>query len=441
MNAKSVSLNIMALAFLAPYGAVLADQTKLPIIQVATDGATALAQGLSIGRQTKSLFPDIEARYDSALSSLVNQRQLESLRKAQLPNLFERLDKSHQEEIQGVEAAWELVSESNVGDGKLSAEEYRLLNFLPDLGFMPNGSGFAAIDKASSDNKPILGRNLDWKVNSTFKSLQSITVYKGDEHTSVNIGFAGLVLVVTGYNSDGLFLAGLNAAPYSPYYQTSTESHKKQTSASFDFKTLLDSKKNSKQALKYLSATRYPYDINIIVADKKTVTVLEHSKNGSSQVRHWNSPLHANTPWGKRQQIGVVNCFTLLSMPNSCQSASNSVRWKRLRNLANFDAQSPASLTELSSLMTDTQNKRHEIFNNTTLQSVIYQPASGKLYLYANLDGTNTKTPVYQAYFDFADTLVKSTKESASYFSFKKVYWLLIALLGAALWWFMRKRT
>ena len=441
MNAKSASLVVIASAFLAPHGAVLADQTKLPIIQVTTDGATALARGLSIGRQSKSLFIDIEARYDSFLSSLINQRQLEKLREAQLPSLFERLDKTHQEEIQGVEASWELVSESIVGDGELSADEYRLINFLPDLGFMPNGSGFAAIDKASADNKPILGRNLDWKVNSTFQSLQSITVYKGDEHTTVNIGFAGLISVFTGYNSDGLFLAGLNAEPYSPYYQPNSDSHKKQTSVGFDFKTLLDAKKNSKQALKYLSTTRYRHDINIMIADKKTVKVLEHSKDGNNQTRSWNSPLHANTAWGKRQQIATVNCFTLLNMPNNCQSASNLVRWKRFSNLAKFDAHSPANLTELSALMTDTQNKRHEIFNQATLQSVIYQPASGKLYLHANLNGTNTKKPVYQAYFDFTDTLVKSTKESASYFSFKTLYWLLIALLGAALWWFMRKRA
>lgn len=441
MSAKSASLAVIALAFLAPHGAVLAEQTRIPVIQVTTNGATALARGLSIGRQTKSLFIDIEARYDSLLSSLINQRQLDNLLKIQLPALFERLDKAHQEEIQGVEAAWELVAESIIGDGKLSADEYRLINFLPDLGYMPNGSGFAAIDKASADSQPILGRNLDWKVNPSLQRLQSITVYKSDEHASVNIGFAGLISVVTGYNSDGLFLSGLNAEPYSPYYQTSNDSHKKQTSAGFDFKTLLDAKKNSKQALKYLSTTRYRYDINIMVADKKTVTVLEHSKNGNNQARGWNSPLHANTAWGKRQQIAVVNCFSLLSMPNNCQSASNLVRWKRLRNLANFDAQSPADLTELSALMTDTQNKRHEIFNQATLQSVIYQPASGKLYLYANLSGNNTEKPVYQAYFDITDTLVKSTEESESYLSFATLYWFLLVLLGALLWCLMRKRT
>ena len=127
-------------------------------------------------------------------------------------------------------------------------------------------------------------------------------------------------------------------------------------------------------------------------------------------------------------------------MPNNCQSASDLVRWKRFRHLADFDVGSPASLSELSAVMTDTQNKRHEIFNRATLQSIIFQPDSGKLYLYANTTGANTDKPVYQAYFGFTEALVKTSKESASYFNFKTLSWLLIALLGAALWWFMRKR-
>lgn len=441
MNTKSAVMTFMALVLLPPSGTVLADQVTLPIIKVATHEATALANGLSIGRQSKSLFPDIEARYDGFLSSLINQRQLETLRKEHLPTLFGRLDQSHQDEMQGVEAAWALVTDSVIGDGELSTDEYRLINFLPDLGFIPNGSGFAAINQASADNKPILGRNLDWKTSPQFQKLQSITVYKSDERTMVNIGFAGLISVITGYNSEGLFLAGLNAEPYSPYYQPNSNLHKKHSSAGFDFKTVLASKNNSKQALKYLSAKRYRYDINLMVADKKTVKVLEHSKQGNSQVRSWNSPLHANTEWGKRQQIATVNCFALLTMPNDCKSAGNLVRWKRFRDLASFDASSPASLSKLSAIMTDNQNKRHEIFNQNTLQSMIYQPASGRLYLYANLMGNNAQKPVYQAYFDFTEALTKSTKNSASYLNFKTLSWLFIVLLSAGLWWFVKKRA
>jgi len=439
MNAKP-ALTLMALALVTSSANALADRFKLPIIQVETNGATALANGLSIGRQSKSLFPDIEARYDTLLASLLNQRQMETLLKDQLPTLFNRLEQSHKDEIQGVEASWELVTENNLGDGKLSADEYRLINFLPDLGFMPNGSGFAAMSKASADNKPILGRNLDWQVDPSFQNLQSITTYKSDERTTVSIGFAGLISVISGYNSDGLFLAGLNAEPYSPYYQPRNSSHKKYTSAGFDFKTLLTSKKNSKQALKYLSVKRYRHDINIMVADKKTVNVLESAKDGNNQVRSWSSPVHANNAWGKRHQIAVTNCFVLLKMPNNCQSASDLVRWKRFRHLANFEATSPASLNELSAVMTDTQNKRHEIFNRATLQSIIFQPDSGKLYLYAKTADANAGKPVYQAYFDFTEALVKTSKESTSYFNFKTLSWLLVTLLGAALWLFMRKK-
>ena len=440
MNTKSATPIILALTLLIPSKVVLASQSQLPVIEAKTDEATALAIGLTIGRSSKSMFPDIEARYDSLLESFINQQQMDTLRKSLLPELFNRLQQSHQDEIQGVEAAWELVTDSVIGDGKLSADEYRLVNFLPDLGFMPNGSGFAAISKASKDNKPILGRNLDWKVSSDFKNLQAITVYKSDERTIVNIGFAGMVSVITGYNSDSLFIAGLNAASYSPYYRPDSTIRKNHTSVGFDVKNLLESKTNSKQALKYLSAKHHRQDINLMVADEKAVKVLEHTKQGNSQVRSWNSPLHSNTEWGKRQQIAIVDCFALSKMPNNCQSANDLVRWKRFRQLANFDVNSPASVKEISAVMTDAQNKRHEIFNQDTLQSVIFQPASGKLYLYSNRTVNPNDKPVYQAYFDFSETLVKSPQTNNSLFNIKTLSWLLIALLSAALWWFVKKR-
>lgn len=440
MSVKSALLIWVSVLFLASTGGVLADQARLPIIHVKTDEATALANGLSIGRQSKLLFPDIEERYDTFLSSLINQRQMKLLREQHLSTLFERLDKSHQDEILGVEATWDLVSESITGDGKLSTDEYRLVNFLPDLGFMPNGSGFAAFNQASSDNKPIVGRNLDWKVTPTFQNMQSVTVYKSDDRTIVNIGFAGLVSVLTGYNSDGLFLAGLNAEPYTPYYKPNAKPHKKHSSIGFDFKTLLASKGNSKKAVEFLSSQRYRHDLNILIADKKTAEVLEHSKAGTSKARNWESPLHPNTPWGKRQQIASVNCFTLLKMPNNCQNAGDLVRWKRFRELAIFNAHSPASRNEITALMTDTKNKRHEIFNQDTSQSIIFQPSNGKVFLYTNLTGADSRKPVYQAYFDFTETLVKNSKKTKSYFTFKTLSWFFIILLGASLWWFTKIR-
>ena len=441
MNATYSKLTFIALALLISDKTVLADQTKLPIIRVSTDGVTALATGLSIGQQSKSLFPDIEARYDSFLSSLISQEQFQRMHQKQLPVLFSRLSKKHQDELQGVEAAWELVSDSKLSDGKLSTDEYRLINFLPDLGFIPNGSGFAVMNKASSDKNPILGKNLDWKINPQFQTLQSITAYKNGEHTVVNIGFAGIISIFTGYNSQGLFLTGLNAEPYSPYTQRENSLHKKHNSLTFNFKKLLESKENAKQALKDLSTRRYSSDISIMVADKKSVQILEYSKEEKSKVRTWKSPLHTNTPWGKRQQIAAVNCLALRKMPNTCQGAKDLVRWQRFRHLANFDTRTPASLRDLSAIMTDTQNKRYEIFNQDTLQSVIYQPASGRLDLYANLTGDSVQKPVYQTYLDLTETLLKSKKKSVSYLNFKTLSWLFIISLSIGLWWFVKKRS
>lgn len=431
----------MVLATLiTPGSTIFANPNKLPVIQVATDDATALATGLSVGRQSKVLFPDIEEQYDRFLASLINQRQVEQLYRVHLPSLFNSLSTAHQEEIQGVEASWTLVAESVLGDGQLSADEYRLINFLPDLGFMPNGSGFATIGKASKDNTPLIGRNLDWAQSPELQALQSITVYQGSEEALVNIGFAGLVSVVTGYNNHGLFLAALNAAPYSPYFQSSNTTPDHTDSIGFDLKTILTRKGNAKQAQKFLSAKRYQHSFNTMIADPKTVGVLEHSKNNLKQFRSWNSPVHASTPWNKRQQVATVDCFAQLKMPDNCQSARDLIRWKRFRELADFDFRKPASVSELSKVMTDTQNRRHEIFNENTLQSIIFQPNSGKLYLYANRVGKHSKTPVYQAYFDFTEALVKREQSQTSLINFKTLSWATLFLLSVMLWVYIRKQ-
>jgi hypothetical protein len=71
--------------------------------------------------------------------------------------------------ISFITAVWQLDTRDELGDGKLSIDEFWLLQLLPDLTAINKGSAFATANR--SDNNPIVARNLDWKSSNDLKSL------------------------------------------------------------------------------------------------------------------------------------------------------------------------------------------------------------------------------------------------------------------------------
>jgi hypothetical protein len=74
-----------------------------------------------------------------------------------------------------------------------------------------------------------------------------------------------------------------------------------------------------------------------------------------------------------------VNFFALASLPANERYPHNYDRWDRFRALAGFNAGSKASAEEIESIMLDTVGG---IFNNDTVQSLVFNTAKKKLYLY-----------------------------------------------------------
>jgi hypothetical protein len=137
------------------------------------------------------------------------------------------------------------------------------------------------------------------------------------------------------------------------------------------------------------------------MADKKVIKVLEYPVGGIAELRTWDSPVRTSRPWGQVNQIAVIDCFILPSMPNSCQDPKNTLRWQRLRKLGNFHPTQPAKVKDISKIMLDTANNRYEIFNRDTLQSLVYLPDNNELYLYSSPIDSGVETLlIHQPYFD-----------------------------------------
>jgi hypothetical protein len=418
---------------------VMAKNLQVPIIRINADKLTPLQIGFEMGQQSKALFHDIERRYDSHLANILTQSKFQEILKNQLPKLLENIDPLYLGEMRGLEGAWSFARNSEPGDGRLSLEEFYILNLLPDIGLAPSGVSFGVFSHAAADKTSIVGRNLDWRNSEALRGLQAITVYQYKEHSIVNIGFVGMVSVLSGFNSQGLFVSSSSAAKQSPYYSKKKSSHEDASSIGFDLRNVLFNRESTGKAKRHLTGKHYSHALNILIADKDDVEVLESSPDDDIKVRYWDSDTHLSRQWGKRNQIAAVNCFVLRSMQNNCQDPKNVIRWKRLRTLATFASEDKASSDDVANIMFDRNNERYEIFNKNTLQSLVYRSASNSLYLYSATNSPQSdESPEHEVYLDLLPRSHASAQ--ADHIHLKSYVWvLLVAMVAAVLWVFNKQ--
>lgn len=411
-------------------------QTKVPIIELQAQHSPPKKIGLKIGQYSKAIFPDIEYRYDTHLSKILTKTHFDYLLKHRLPILLKYVDQRYKDEMQGVMAAWSIIEINKLGDGFLSTDEYLLLNLLPNIGLAPNGSGFAAFKQASEDQYSIIGRNMDWKSTPELRSLQAITRYNYTDQAFVNIGFLGIVSVLTGFNQQGLFLSYFNAEPYSPYYKRiySKSMNKKTQSTIFSLRKTLESSNNIKQATQLLSKLTFSQANNVLIADKNKVEVLEYAPNYQVKIRRWRSETHDNKPWKAKQQIAVIDCNVLSILPDNCTDSKDNLHWHRLAKLAQFDSQQPAQKRDISAILFDTYNDGNEIFNVQTLNSVIFMPKDNALYMYvAPIDAQQYTYPIHQAYLDVLPT--NNSLRDYKKLTLLQILWPILFLLMLIVMW------
>lgn len=372
---------------------------KIPVIHINAEGLAPFDIGLDLGQQTKTLFTDIERLYDTHLAASVSQITFNDMLQSRLPMLISNVDRAYRKELEGVANAWSLTNDNKLGDGLLSWDEYWFLNLLPDIGLPANGTGFGILSKVSEEKGPIIGRNLDWSSTPQLRSLQTITVYQYKDRGVINVGFAGVISVLTGFNDSGLFLAHFNAAPFALNRNTHRGTDDVQATV-FEMREALETRTSARQAARYFSKNSYGVSNSILMADKKNILVLEHPAGGTAKLRSWKSVTRPDKRWERKLQIAVVDCHVLATMPNDCRNSKDAFRWERLRTLAVFSRTEKAGERDLSRIMLDTANKYYEILGSQTLQSMLYQPASGHLYLYtAPVNNDHAASPSYQVYY------------------------------------------
>ena len=190
----------------------------LPIFYVDARGKGGTEIGNTLGDSVKARFSNIEQKMDAYLTQFFGQIASQTGYPSQYlfnyyavprinaikPNIEQR----YKDEVNALGSHFVLSDNDMLGDGYLSLNELWTLQLITDIARETNCSGFGVFGDYSASGSPMVGRNLDWYTTADLRSLQAITVYIYENRALVNIGFAGFVGVITGFNSNGLF-AGL----------------------------------------------------------------------------------------------------------------------------------------------------------------------------------------------------------------------------------------
>ncbi len=363
----------------------------LPVFHVDAKDKTGVGIGTTLGKAFKKQFPEIEKIYDTYLASFVDQKQFNEWVQKRVNVIKPNIDPAYRDEVNAIASTWTLSSLDQLGDGFLSENEFWVIQLIPDVGRQTNCSGFGVWGNFSALNSPIVGRNMDWYTNEELRSLQAITVYEYDNQSIVNIGFAGYIGVISGFNSEGLFVAHLDSAIGKAYPEPPIGDD----AIVFDLRKVLETQKRISMAARDLSKPQYGFSHNILMADTFDVQVLEQPQGQQAHLRSNTSPLKIGMSWGKVNQIAVVNCFVLKSSPANCISTVNRYRWHRFKTLAQFNRENQAQVKDVSNIMFDTANPLQEIFNQNTVQSMVFTPKDKRLYLYSvPISGIHSTHPV-----------------------------------------------
>jgi hypothetical protein len=348
--------------------------------------------GTFIGLEVKKKFPDVEKKYDRYLAFLLSPPQFKQLL-PQITALKAVVDPAYQDEVNGIAAAWQLNALNMLGDDKLSVDEFWLLQLLPDLTTINKGSAFAVANR--SDKNPIAARNLDWKSTADLKSLQTITVYHyQDDRTLVSIGFAGVVSVISGFNDQGLFVSQLDASEL----QTSS-SLLPQHASGFELRNTLKNQDRIVPATQELARKIYPRSYQVLLADPEDIAILEQPAGKIGRLRQIDSMTVNNRGQSNNQQLAAVNCFVLKDSPRNCYTSTNYYQLGRFAQLAKTFAGQNLSVSDVVTLMQDQANIHQAIFNENTLQSIVFTPRDRVLYFSTPaLTKTNEKLLVPEKY-------------------------------------------
>jgi len=316
--------------------------------------------------------------------------------------IYNNIQSKYKDEIEGFATVLSGGTVNVMGDGKLSRDEYIVLNFTPDVCTAVGCSGMAVFGSRSETGQTIVGRNTDWAIgtptksiycNNNFTNTNTLIYLKTGENQVAMFTILGSVGTSVGINSKGVFIANL----YSEIGSTYSAVGKK--SVMIDVRDALESLSTIDEVGAFLGdpARIYAYHNNMFIADKNTAKVLENDYELNRELRVFDSELNPGITWDIPNAICCVNAFVLKgNFDNFTEQIWNTNRWASFKTMLE-QAGNTLDIEDVRRIMNYNKPQSGgmdpgDIYNYGTVQSIAYSFSDNHIELWL---GTYVDDPQY----------------------------------------------
>jgi hypothetical protein len=277
-----------------------------------------------------------------------------------------RIDPLYLQELDGFASTLSGGSHDELGDGKLSQNEYLILNLVPDI----------ATSTACSTLPGTKGQ---------FGALNAV-VYSvsGSKHV-VSFGWLGVLGNLVAINENGVFIANLYSAVGEPYSAVGRRS------ILFDIRKAMETCSTLDEVADFLKdpSKLYGYNHNMFLANATTAKVLENNFNRNRALRSSDSVLNPGIEWGFDEAVASVNSFLLLGNDdNHTPVPVNTERWANYKMMLAAQGES-VDFDGMKSIITYHKpgaggDDNGDIYGNVSVQAIVYSFADNRLELWVH---------------------------------------------------------
>jgi len=359
--------------------------------------------GQDYARKTLQILPEWEALVDLYIWEMVTGGFDYNELIIRTNNIKTQIPQDYLDELEGFYSMLSGTVDNNAGDGKISKAELYIMNLIPDIIEYSQCSAVSVFGGLSDTGSTITGRNLDWYGGfaNQFPQLQAVIIIKNGSQSICLIGCLGFMGAITAINDNGIF-AGILLSPLPGYDSIGKNSYP------FDIRYALESYTLLDDVSSYLTFADRDYTFGhlVFLSDSTASKVVENdiSDDLHRKVRVEGSQLNAGINWtAPANSIGDVNSFVLLDNANNhTGSVDNTTRWSSLITGVTNSAGGGVTVTELKEIISfysgvDPGDEDGDIYNSSTQQCIIFQPATLTLEIYFRArDGSLADDPLFE---------------------------------------------
>lgn len=355
-----------------------------------TDGSSLADIAEEYAGLIKEAVPNMDELVDSYLADVSQENFIYEILLFRADIIRSNLEPEYRNLLDRMGAALASTTESDRGDGQLSAREYLVLALLTDVLRLTQCSAVSVFGGRSETGNTLTVRNLEWATGSRnqLPQLQATTTIREAAGSVFSVGYLGYFGVLTGLNSAGIFAAVLDSDTLFPYTSLG------KTSYVFDLLSALRSQSTLDRTAHLMTDPnrKYAFNHNIFLSDSQVSKVLENNISGwfgnpRRAVRTSTSELNPGVSWPFPQAIAAVNSFVLKgNTDNHTLYDGNRKRWDNFKTLLSQAGEQVGfeKLKEIASFKSgpDPGADPGDIYRGGEQQMIALEPATGRVEVF-----------------------------------------------------------